>query len=86
MKKILFISSRDPFSNNFSGDRLRASKIIKYLSKKNQVDLAITDKKSSKNKNVNIKKFFFINNILKSFLNTFLYFLKLKPLQVGFFY
>ena len=86
MKKILFISSRDPFSNNFSGDRLRASKIIKYLSKKNQVDLAITDKKSSKNKNVNIKKFFFKNNILKSFLNTFLYFLKLKPLQVGFFY
>ena len=86
MKKILFISSRDPFSNNFSGDRLRASKIIKYLSKKNQVDLAITDKKSSKNINVNVKKFFFKNNILKSFLNTFLYFLKLKPLQVGFFY
>lgn len=86
MKKILFISSRDPFSNNFSGDRLRASKIIKYLSKTNQVDLAFTDRKSSNIKNINIKKFYFKNNILKSLLNTFLYFFQFKPLQVGFYY
>ena len=39
MKKILFISARDPFSGRFSGVVIRANKFINFLSKKYQVEI-----------------------------------------------
>ena len=37
MKKILFITVRDPFSGRFSGDVIRANKFINFLSKRNKI-------------------------------------------------
>jgi hypothetical protein len=34
MKKILFISTRNPFSNKYSGDVIGSKKIVKILKKK----------------------------------------------------
>ena len=89
MKKILFITTRNPFSQNFSGDRMRSSSIIKYLSKKNKVDLVYIDKKKNEeisNKSFKGNKFFFKQNFVSSFLNVVKELLNLNPLQVGFFY
>ena len=46
-KKILFVTTRSPFSNTFSGDRLRAKLIIKNLRTKNKVDVIYSDRKKS---------------------------------------
>ena len=43
MRKILFVTTRNPFTKRYSGDRLRSSQIIKYLSKKNKLDMVYTD-------------------------------------------
>ena len=43
MKKILFISVRDPFSERYSGDVIRSKKFVQYLSKKNNVEIACLD-------------------------------------------
>ena len=40
MKKILFISKRNPFSGRFSGDVIRSKKFIQYFSKRNIVEIA----------------------------------------------
>ena len=37
MKKILFITTRNPYSGRYSGDVIRAKKIIEHLRKKNSV-------------------------------------------------
>ena len=37
MKRILFISPRDPFSGRFSGDVIRANKFLNFLKKNNKV-------------------------------------------------
>ena len=37
MKKILFISPRNPFSGRYSGDVVRAKKFAYYLSRNNYV-------------------------------------------------
>ena len=39
MKKILFITTRNPYSGRFSGDVLRASRVIKLLKGKFHVDV-----------------------------------------------
>ena len=39
MKKILFISVRDPFSERYSGDVIRSKKFVQYLLKKNHVEV-----------------------------------------------
>ena len=39
MKKILFISTRNPYSGRYSGDVIRSFKIINVLKRKYQVDL-----------------------------------------------
>ena len=52
MKKILFISTRYPFPI-FGADKLRSFDILKFLSKKNKIDLVcLGDKKEIKNKNL----------------------------------
>jgi len=89
MKKILFVTTRDPFSNNFSGDRLRASNIIKFLSKDNIVDLVFLSSKlsnSSKNKRNSGKTYEFRTNFYLKIFYSLISLIKLNPIQNGFFY
>ena len=87
MKKILFISTRFPYPV-FGGDKLRSFDILETLSKKNRVDLVcLGEKESVQKKNLN-----FCNDIKVFNLNTFnrifnsiFSFLKLDPLQNGFY-
>ena len=85
MSKILFISTRYPFPI-FSGDRLRSFSILKFLSKKNQVDLVCLGNRDEMQKKLsfcrNIKVFHL--SFLPRIINTIFSFLKLEPLQNGF--
>ena len=85
MSKILFISTRYPFPI-FSGDKLRSFGILKFLSKKNQVDLVCLGKRDEMQKKLafcrNIKVFHL--GFLPRIINTIFSFLKLEPLQNGF--
>ena len=84
MKKILFISTRNPFSNRYSGDVIGSKKIINTLKKTNKLDIVtLGEKKNLSRKNIFIFKepIFFLKVFfaLKS-----LFFL--KPIQFGLFY
>ena len=86
MKKILFISTRFPFPI-LSGDKLRSFDILKFLSKKNQVDLVCLGKKNEilkKNlafcKNIKVFNLDFLSRIINSIFSL----LKLEPLLNGF--
>lgn len=85
MSKILFISTRYPFPI-FGGDKLRSFGILKFLSKKNQVDLVCLGKRNEMQKKLifckNIKVFHL--SFLPRVINTIFSFLKLEPLQNGF--
>ena len=85
MSKILFITTRYPFPI-FGGDKLRLFGIIKFLSKKNHVDLVCLGKREEVQKNLafrgNIKVFHL--SFLTRIINTIFSFLKLEPLQNGF--
>jgi len=85
MSKILFISTRYPFPI-FGGDKLRSFSILKFLSKKNQVDLVCLGTKDEMQKKLafcrNIKIFHL--NFLSRIINTIFSFVKLEPLQNGF--
>ena len=87
-KKILFITARNPYSGRYSGDVIRAKKIIDFLRKKNSVDVIFLTNKneidSIKNDKTNI--FFEYPGILKRIFYCFSNLLKLKPLQFGLFY
>ena len=50
MKKILFVSPRNPFSGRYSGDVIRAKKFIYFLSRNNYVKVISLDVQSSKKK------------------------------------
>ncbi len=50
MKKILFICPRNPFSERYSGDVIRAKKTIYFLSKNHYVKVISSDLKDSKKK------------------------------------
>jgi len=87
MKKILFISTRYPVPV-LGGDKIRAVGILKYLSKKNKIDLVCL---SGSNK-LTSNKFKFCNkirvfkiNIFQRLFGTLISFFKLEPLQVGFY-
>ena len=54
MKKILFITIRNPFSQYFSGDVIRAKKFIAFLSKKNIIDVLSLNHKNDNWKKKNI--------------------------------
>ena len=87
IKKILFISPRNPFSGRFSGDVIRTKKIINYLKKKYDISLISLDKLNSKKKVNNIKiitfkKSSFFFNLVPIIKNL----LKLRPLQLGYFF
>ena len=45
MKKILFITTRNPYSGRYSGDVIRSFKIINVLKKRHKIDLVFLGKK-----------------------------------------
>ena len=47
MKKILFITTRNPFSGRYSGDVIRSLKIVNFLKKKHNLDVVCLIKKVS---------------------------------------
>ena len=85
MKKILFITTRSPFSGKYSGDIIRSLKIINLLKKKYKVQIVClsNNKQDSTKKNI-------ISFNYPGFLLRFIYclnsFLKLQPIQFGLFY
>lgn len=87
MKKILFICPRNPFSNRYSGDVIRAKKFIYFLSKNNYVKVISADFKDSKRKEskINYEGFKEISFFIKVF-HIFFSILKLQPLQLGYFF
>jgi glycosyltransferase involved in cell wall biosynthesis len=83
MKKILFITTRNPYSGRFSGDVIGSLKIINFLKKKNQVDVVTLYRKKIelkkriiyfKSPNYFLKIFYVLHSLLR-----------LKPLQFGLF-
>ena len=82
MNKILFISTRYPFPI-YGGDKLRAFDILKFLSKKNHVDLVCIGKKEEiNNKNLNFCKNIkvFHLNFISRIINILFALLKLEQL------
>jgi hypothetical protein len=88
VKKILFVTTSSLESENYSGDAIRALNIIEYLKKNNNVDIVSVSKKNEYNKITQKGKEYFFkkNNILLKLFYTFISLLKLKPLQLGYFY
>ena len=87
MKKILFISTRYPFPV-WGGDKIRAVGILKFLSKKNKVDLICLSKQEQNVSNQltfckNIKVFKI--SLTKRLIYTIISLLKNEPLQIGFY-
>ena len=87
MKKILFICPRNPFSERFSGDVIRAKKFIYFFSKSNYVKVISTDLKDSKKKEskLSYEGFKEISFFMKIFL-IFFSLLKVQPMQLGYFF
>ena len=84
MKKILFITTRNPFSSRFSGDVIGSRKIINTLKKNNSLDVvALGEKQDFSQKNI-----FIFREPIK--LLKLLYVIKsliyMQPLQFGLFY
>ncbi len=86
MKKILFITTRNPYSGRYSGDVIRALKVIKYLKKKNVVDVIYLTKKRNDKKKLNGGKFFFAPNLFLKIIYCLYSLIKINPIQFGFFY
>ena len=70
-KKILFVTTRSPFSNIFSGDRQRAKAIIKHLRKKNNLDILYSDHLKGTEK-TKAKKIFFKRKFLDKLKGIFI--------------
>ena len=87
MKKILIVTTKFPFPL-FSGDKLRIYNIFKYLSKKNKIDLIYTESKENLQKKIKFinKTMLVKTNILEKCFNIISFFIKGKPLQVGYFF
>ena len=84
MKKILFVSTRNPYSNRYSGDVIGSKKIVNILKKKNLLDVvSLDDRENFSQKNIFIFK-------KPSFLTKVYYVLKslafFQPMQFGLFY
>ena len=87
MKKILFISTRNPFSGRYSGDVIRAKKFIYFLSKNNYVKVISSDVQDSKKKESKLSYEGFSDpNFISKIFYIFCSLLKLNPLQLGYFY
>ncbi len=86
MKKILFISTRNPYSGRYSGDVIRSFKIINILKKKYKIDLVYLGKKTNIN-NLGVNLISFDQpNILKKIFYCFISIMKFEPMQFGLFF
>ena len=74
MKKILFVTTRNPYSGRFSGDVIGSLKIINFLRKKHQIEvITLGDKKFNfkkkiiffKKPNYFLKLFYVLSSLLK---------------------
>ena len=87
MKKILFISPRNPFSGRFSGDVIRAKKFIGFFEKKYKTTVITIDKVDSNKKIGKVKIISFKDkNLIFKLIKVIFSLLNLKPLQLGYFY
>ena len=85
MKRILFVTTRNPYSGRYSGDVIRSFKIINFLKKKFELDvISLTDKHSK----ISDKKFikFEYPNFFFRLLNCIVSLLKFEPMQFGLFF
>ena len=84
MKKVLFVSTRNPYSNRYSGDVIGSRKIVNILKKNSILDVvSLDDKENFSQKNIFIfKKPFFFNKVFYA-LKFLIFF---QPMQFGFFY
>ena len=85
IKKILFISTRNPFSGRYSGDVIRSLKIINSLKKKyNLKVISLSEKKLEKVKENLIT--FDYPNLFNKFLNCIISIFKFQPIHFGLFF
>ena len=83
MKKILFITTRNPYSGKFSGDVIGSLKIINFLKKKYKVNIvSLGGEKSNKKRLI----FFHHPNYFLKIFYVLLSLLKIRPLQLGLFF
>ena len=86
MKKILFVSTRNPFSGRYSGDVIRSFKIINVLKKKYEIDVAYLGKKSNLIfKGINLISFD-QPNLFEKIFYCFISLIKFEPMQFGLFF
>ncbi len=85
MKKILFITTRNPYSGRYSGDVIRSLKIINLFKKKYKLDIVCLKDKDSELKINNLITYNY-TNFFKKIFYCLVSFLKLQPLQFGLFY
>ena len=85
MKKILFISIRNPYSGRYSGDVIRSLKIINLLKKKFLLDVVCLSSSKTNIKEKNVVTYKHPSYFIK-ILNCFLSLLKLKLMQFGLFF
>ena len=87
MKKILFLTVRDPFSGRFSGDVIRSKKFVEYFAKKNNVQvLALGKNNSLKNSKRLSVRLFKNENFFIILFRCLISLLRSKPLHLNFFY
>jgi len=87
VRKLLFITPRNPFSGRFSGDVIRAYKFVNYLEKKYSITIATLDKINQSKKVGKINLITFKQyNIFFKLIQILLKVLTLKPMQLGYFY
>ena len=84
MKKVLYISTRDPFSGRYSGDVIRSVKIINILKKKFHVDVVYLGNKPTKQDKSVFS--FTPSNILIKIFNCLISLINLRPIQFGLFF
>ena len=83
MKKILFITTRNPYSGRLSGDVIGSLKVINFLKKKHKIDVVSLTRKKLNKKNT---KFFNHPNYLLKIFYIFLSLLMVRPMQFGLFF
>jgi len=87
MKKILFISNRNPFSGRYSGDVIRGNKFINFLSRNCYVKVISPNNKDILKKESKFSYQGFKNsNLILKIISIFFAFLKFEPMQLGYFY
>ena len=85
MKKILFITTRNPYSGRYSGDVIRSLKIINLLKKKFKLDIVCLKKDKLNINEKNLISFKHPNFLIK-LINCLVSIFKIEPVQFGLFY